>query len=82
MAILKDLYEVTGGEKFLFPSSRNSVRSMSDMAINAGLRSLDYEHDEMTAHGFRAMASTRLNELSWAPDLIELQLAHSDKDKV
>jgi integrase len=82
IAILKDLNEETGGDSFLFPSSRTPDRPMSDMAINAALRSLGYEHEEMTAHGFRATASTRLNELGWAPDLIELQLAHSDKDKV
>ena len=36
----------------------------------------------MTAHGFRTMASTRLNEMGFAPDVIELQLAHTDSNRV
>jgi integrase len=55
---------------------------MSDNTVNAALRRLGYANDEMTGHGFRAMASTRLNELGWPPDVIELQLAHSERNKV
>lgn len=56
---------------------------MSDNTINAGLRRLGYATDEVTAHGFRAMASTLLNESSkWHPDAIERALAHGDSDKV
>ena len=56
---------------------------MSDNTINAGLRRLGYTTDEMTAHGFRAMASTLLNESGkWNPDAIERALAHGDSDKV
>lgn len=51
--------------------------------MNAGLRRLGYTTDEMTAHGFRAMASTLLNESGkWSPDAIERALAHSDSDSV
>ena len=56
---------------------------MSDNTINAALRRLGYASDEMTAHGFRAMASTLLNESGkWHPDAIERALAHGDDDKV
>ena len=50
--------------------------------MNSALRRLGYSKDEQTAHGFRTLASTRLNELGFAPDLIELQLAHSERNKV
>jgi integrase len=55
---------------------------MSENTINTALRRLGYSRDEMTAHGFRAMASTALNEQGWNPDLIELQLAHAERNKV
>ncbi len=55
---------------------------MSDNTLNAALRRLGYSQTEMTAHGFRSMASTRLNEMGWPPDVIEKQLAHADKDAV
>lgn len=55
---------------------------MSDNTINAGLRRMGYSSDEMTAHGFRAMASTPLNESGkWNPDATERALAHGDADK-
>jgi hypothetical protein len=50
--------------------------------VNAALRRLGNARDEMTAHGFRAMACTCLNELGWHPDVIELQLAHAERNKV
>jgi integrase len=55
---------------------------MSDAAINAALRRIGFDKDIMTGHGFRAMASTRLNEMGWAPDVIERQLAHAERNKV
>jgi integrase len=55
---------------------------MSENTINAALRRLGYDHNEMTGHGFRSMASTCLNEQGFAPDVIELQLAHKERDKV
>lgn len=76
VAILRALFPLTGRGRFVFPSIRSGARPMSDNTLNAALRRLGYDHDEMTAHGFRAMASTRLNELGWRPDLIERQLAH------
>ena len=67
----------------VFPSLRSAKRPMSENTINAALRRLGYAQDEMTAHGFRAMASTLLNEMGkWNPDAIERQLAHADGNKV
>jgi integrase len=80
--IIEELRLLTGGGRFLFPSLRTVARCMSENAITAALRRLGYSGDEMTWHGFRAMASTRLNELGFAPDIIELQLAHKERDKV
>lgn len=74
---------LTGAYRYVFPSVRSTARPMSDNTINAGLRRLGYTTDEMTAHGFRAMASTLLNESGkWSPDAIERALAHGDSDKV
>jgi integrase len=66
----------------LFPSLRTSTRPISENTLNAALRRLGFAKDEMTAHGFRATASTLLNEMGVAPDLIELQLAHAERNKV
>lgn len=56
---------------------------MSENTLNAGLRRLGYTGDEMTSHGFRATASTLLNESGrWHPDAIERALAHGDRDLV
>lgn len=83
IAILKSVQPLTGPNGYVFPSVRTRRRPMSDNTINAGLRRLGYATDEMTAHGFRAMASTLLNESGkWNPDAIERALAHGDTDKV
>ena len=81
--ILQEAQLLTGPTGYVFPSVRTRKRPMSDNTINAGLRRLGYTTDEMTAHGFRAMASTLLNESGkWNPDAIERALAHGDSDKV
>jgi integrase len=83
LAILAEARALTGPDGYVFPSIRARSRPMSDNTINAGLRRLGYATDEMTAHGFRAMASTLLNESGkWHPDAIERALAHGDGDKV
>lgn len=82
ISILKELQTFTGRGRFLFPSLRTSQRPISDNTLNAALRRLGFSKDEMTAHGFRATASTLLNEAGVAPDLIELQLAHAERNKV
>jgi len=55
---------------------------MSENTVNAALRYMGFDKDTMTGHGFRAMASTRLNEMGWTPDVIERQLAHAERNKV
>lgn len=83
VAILREAYDLTGGGKYVFPSIRTPKSPMSENTVNAALRRLGYTGDEMTAHGFRAMASTLLNESGkWSPDGIERALAHKDKDIV
>ena len=79
--LLKELYALTGGGRYLFPSPRTSQRPMSENAILSALRRMGYTKDEMSGHGFRAMARTILDEvLGVRPDYIEHQLAHAVRD--
>lgn len=82
VVILEEVKSLTGSGKYVFPSSRGDGRPMSDNTIRTALKSLGYESDVMTAHGFRTTASTLLNEQGWSPDAIEQQLAHSPRDQV
>lgn len=82
VAILRELHALTGRFLYVFPSLRSRERPMSENTINAALRRLGYSGDEMTGHGFRSMAATRLNELGWRADAIERQLAHAESNKV
>lgn len=83
VALLRELQELTGDGRFVFPSIRTPARPMSENTVNGALRRLGYTNAEMTAHGFRAMASTLLNESGkWSSDAIERALAHKDKDIV
>ena len=75
--ILAALKRITGRGTLAFPSVRTVREPLSENTFNAALRRLGYDTSEMTAHGFRAMASTLLNESGkWHPDAIERQLAH------
>lgn len=81
--LFRQLHAFTGPAGYVFPSIRTRSRPMSENTVNAGLRRLGFSGDEMTAHGFRAMASTLLNESGkWNPDAIERALAHGDDDRV
>jgi integrase len=82
LSLLDELRPIVGEKGLLFPSLRSGARPISENTLNAALRRMGYAKDEMTAHGFRAIASTMLNELGCSPDLIELQLAHTERDKV
>ncbi len=82
LAILEELKPLTGSGKYLFPGVNNPQRPMSDNTITCALRRLGYTSDEMTGHGFRAMASTLLNEQGWNRDAIERQLAHGERNKI
>lgn len=79
--ILRGLHSFSGHGRFVFPSIRTGERCMSENTIAAALRSMGYAKEVMTAHGFRAMARTIMDEvLGERPDLIEHQLAHTVKD--
>ena len=79
--ILEELQKLTGTSQYAFPSGRTYDRPMSNNAILAALRRMGYTKDEMTPHGFRAMARTIIDEvLQVRPDFIEAQLAHRVSD--
>lgn len=81
VAVLDELKPLTGRGRFLFPSEYGRSRPMSENTVNAALRRLGYSNDEMTGHGFRAMARTMLDEvLEYRVEWIEHQLAHEVKD--
>ena len=80
--VVRELQSISRRSSFIFPALGNVRRPMSENTVNAALRRLGYAHDEMTGHGFRSMASTLLNEQGWHPDLIELQLAHAERNQV
>jgi integrase len=81
VAILRELRPLTGGGRYVFPGARTNGRPMSDNAILAALRRMGFTKDEMSGHGFRAMARTILDEvLQVRPDYIEHQLAHAVRD--
>ncbi|MGZ8200228.1 MAG: tyrosine-type recombinase/integrase [Methylosarcina sp.] len=82
VTILEAIRPLTGGGQYVFPSSRGDGRPMSDGTIRTALRTLGYDKDLMSAHGFRTTASTLLNEQGWSPDAIERQLAHAPRDQV
>lgn len=82
VAVLRELRKLTGNGPLVFPGVRTRHRPMSENTVNAALRRLGYTTEQMTGHGFRHMASTRLNELGWNPDAIERQLSHRDRDSI
>jgi len=83
VTILRDLHKLTGYRQLAFPSVQSPRRPMSENTMNGALRRLGFSHDEMTSHGFRASASTLLNESGkWLPDAIEAELGHVGADKV
>lgn len=83
--LIQEIQPLTGygaSAKYLFPSIRASNKPMSDNTVNSALRRLGYEQDVLVGHGFRAMASTLLNEQGWNRDAIERQLAHAERNNV
>lgn len=83
VAMLNELRPISGQGRYLFPSVRSASRPITNNTLNAALRRLGYDKTEMTAHGFRATASTILNEMGkWHPDAIERQLAHVESNEV
>ena len=83
VAILRELHVISGRGPLAFPGVRRSVVPLSENTMNAALRRLGYEADDMTSHGFRTIASTLLNESGqWSSDAIERALAHQDSNAV
>ena len=82
VGILRKLVDITGRQQYVFPAIGGGGRPISENTLNGALRRIGYSGDEMTAHGFRTMASTLLNEQGVHPDLIELQLAHAERNTV
>lgn len=82
LEILREIYPLTGQGEFVFPSPRTDTRPMSNNGILSALRRMGYSKEEMTGHGFRAMASTLLHELNYSHSAIELQLDHIQGNKV
>ena len=81
LEILRELQPLTGHGRYVFPSARGGAKPLSDNAILAALRRMGIDKDEMSGHGFRAMARTILDEvLNVRVDLIEHQLAHAVRD--
>ncbi|MDX9690650.1 MAG: tyrosine-type recombinase/integrase [Alphaproteobacteria bacterium] len=81
LSILKELQTLTGDKPFIFYSSRSKSRHLSNGCVLMALRRMKYG-GRMCGHGFRALASTILNEKGYNPDWIECQLAHQDADKI
>jgi integrase len=79
---LRELHPLTGQGKYVFHGERDHNRPMSDNAIRSALRRLGWSNDEMTPHGFRAMASTILDNMGYKQEWLERQLAHEEPNKV
>lgn len=81
--ILLELREITGNRAIAFPSVSSPNRPLSENTLNAALRRMGFAKEEMTSHGFRATASSLLNESGkWNPDAIEAELGHVGADEV
>ena len=81
VALLEELQPLTGRGRYVFPSARGASRCLSENGVRTALRTIGYDNDTMTPHGFRAMARTILDEvLGYRVDWIEHQLAHAVRD--
>ena len=81
MELLKELQTLAGGQQWLFPNYRRPRTYMTATTLNRALERMGYGGN-FSAHGFRATASTILNEMGFRPDVIERQLAHAERSKV
>lgn len=79
--VLREIHSLTGRGKYVFPSARGGSRPLSENGVRTALRTMGYDNNTVTAHGFRATARTILDEvLCFRVDLIEHQLAHTVRD--
>ena len=86
LAILKDLHRYSGGGKYLFPNISSPDETINIDSLRLAMRRMGYSKEQVTPHGFRHTASTLLHEMAsehgWHSEMIELQLSHSDKNKI
>lgn len=82
LAVLADIRPLTGASELIFPSIRSNKKLLSENAMNSALRRMGFTQEEMTSHGFRAAASSILNEKGHSPDVIEAALGHLDSNEV
>ncbi|MFZ2541813.1 MAG: integrase arm-type DNA-binding domain-containing protein, partial [Gallionella sp.] len=82
VAVLREMLPLTGRGKYVFHGERDHDRPMSDNAIRSALRRMGWANDEMTPHGFRAMASTILDNMGYKQEWLERQLAHEEPNKI
>lgn len=85
VTVLRGLHTLTGGQRWLFPNQRRPKEHMSMTTLNRALERMKFngtEGRDFSAHGFRATASTMLNELGFRSDVIERQLAHKERNQV
>jgi integrase len=83
VAVLDEVRDITGAGRYVFTSTVKPKQPLHKNSFNDALRRLGYGHDDMVSHGFRALASSSLNEMNqWSVDVIERQLAHQERNKV
>jgi integrase len=82
LQILREIRPLTSDGRHVFPSERDTNRPMSDNAVRSAMRRMGWTGEEMTPHGFRALASTILDNLGYKQEWIERQLAHDEMNKV
>ena len=82
LEILRDIWPLSDHGDLVLPSIRSAIKPLSENAMNSALRRMGYTKTEMTAHGFRAAASTILNERGVNPDVIEAALAHQERNDI
>jgi integrase len=80
--VVQDIWSLSDHGELVFPSIRSNRKPLSENAMNSALRRMGYTQDEMTAHGFRASASTILNSRGFNGDVIEASLGHQDENEI
>ena len=82
ISLLKEMHAVSGNSKYVFPSIKDSGKSISPESLRSGLRRMGINKDTLTTHGLRHMASTQLHEQGFKSDIIERQLSHGERNKI
>jgi len=82
LEIIRDIWPLSDHGELVLPSVRSNKKPLSENALNCALRRMGFEKHEVTSHGFRATASTILNERGFNPDVIEAALGHQDKNAI